>query len=129
MLEKGQRNLSPRFGHSCQQRRTCQIKTRIKSYRKSYGSLGVIDRYVSRVGLQKRSLCTELRELCEVHVEKTEQIGELHPVNGAQAVQLADSGGFVVILNSSNPAVRDEKVIVTFAFGDGAAKVLYFPRR
>src|SRR4029077_5004121 len=61
--------------------------------------------------------------MLQVHTVKAQQIGELDAVDGAQAVELKDTGDRIGIHHLGQPGIGNVKVRIPFRFRNSLAQV------
>src|SRR6266478_3492747 len=107
MLNEGDGDFSPQFDHARKKIGVIQIEGPVETYGERNRTIRVTDLQFSQVRVRERGRELMKAQLLQVEAVKKQEIGELRPVDGAQAVELEDDRDGVRILDLREPGVGD----------------------
>src|SRR5712664_3282754 len=128
MLNEGDGDFSPQFDHARKKIGIVQIERPIETHGERNRTIRVTDFQCSQMGVRKRG--SELMEAQPLQIEavKKQEIGELRPVDGAQAVELEDARDGVRILDLREPGVGDLVFQIMLRAGNLLAQLRHIAR-
>jgi len=128
MLDQGYRHFSPEFDNAREKVGVVQVEGSVKSNGKRNRTVRVIDFERRQVRVRQRGSQLVEPQLLKVQLIELQHVGKLHPINGAQAVQLEYTGHGVGILDLRKPRVGDLKFRIALGFRDALAEFRHVAR-
>jgi len=115
MLNQSDGDFSPKFDHAREKIGIVQIEGPVKTHGKRNRAIRVADLQFSQMGVRERG--SQLMEAQSLQVDPVEkqEVRELRPIDGAQAVQLEDARDGVRIFDLRKPRIGNLKFRIMFS--------------
>jgi len=128
MLNQSDGDFSPELDHARKKIGVIQIEGPVETHGERNRTIRVTDLQFSQMGVRERGRELMKAQPLQVEAVKKQEIGELRPVDGAQAVELEDARDGVRILDLREPGVGDLVFRIMLGAGNLLAQLRHLAR-